>query len=77
VGFSSDWLQADEQILKPLVKTTAAKYAADKKLTPAHTGGLPVLIATAALAVLAAREPPIERPGQAALPFIGNGTDHE
>jgi branched-chain amino acid transport system substrate-binding protein len=32
--FSSDWLQADEQILKPLVKTTAAKYAADKKLTP-------------------------------------------
>jgi branched-chain amino acid transport system substrate-binding protein len=33
-NFSSDWLQADEQILKPLVKATAAKYAADKKLTP-------------------------------------------
>jgi branched-chain amino acid transport system substrate-binding protein len=33
-NFSSDWMQADEQILKPLVKTTAAKYAADKKLTP-------------------------------------------
>jgi branched-chain amino acid transport system substrate-binding protein len=33
-AFSSDWLQADEQVLKPLVKTTAAKYAADKKLTP-------------------------------------------
>ena len=33
-AFSSDWLQADEQILKPLVKATAAKYAADKKLTP-------------------------------------------
>lgn len=33
-NFTSDWLQADEQILKPLVKTTAAKYAADKKLTP-------------------------------------------
>ena len=32
--FSSDWLQADEQILKPLVKATAAKYAAEKKLTP-------------------------------------------
>ena len=32
--FSSDWLQADEQVLKPLVKNTAAKYAADKKLTP-------------------------------------------
>jgi len=31
--FSSDWLQADEQILKPLVKTTADKYAAEKKLT--------------------------------------------
>ena len=33
-NFSSDWLQADEQILKPLVKAAAAKYAADKKLTP-------------------------------------------
>ena len=33
-AFSSDWLQADEQILKPLVKATAAKYAAEKKLTP-------------------------------------------
>lgn len=33
-NFSSDWLQADEQVLKPLVKKTAAKYAADKKLTP-------------------------------------------
>jgi len=32
--FSSDWLQADEQILKPLVKSTAAKYASEKKLTP-------------------------------------------
>ena len=32
--FTSDWLQADEQIIKPLVKATAAKYAADKKLTP-------------------------------------------
>jgi branched-chain amino acid transport system substrate-binding protein len=30
--FTSDWLQADEQILKPLVKATADKYAADKKL---------------------------------------------
>ncbi len=33
-NFTSDWLQADEQVLKPLVKSTAAKYAADKKLTP-------------------------------------------
>jgi len=32
--FSSDWYQADESILKPLVKSTAAKYAAEKKITP-------------------------------------------
>jgi branched-chain amino acid transport system substrate-binding protein len=32
--FTSDWLQADEQIIKPMVKAAAAKYAADKKLTP-------------------------------------------
>ena len=31
--FTSDWLQADEQILKPLVKGAADKYAAEKKLT--------------------------------------------
>jgi branched-chain amino acid transport system substrate-binding protein len=31
-NFTSDWLQADEQVIKPLVKNTAAKYAADKKL---------------------------------------------
>jgi len=30
--FSSDWLQADEAVLKPLVKKTADKYAAEKKL---------------------------------------------
>jgi branched-chain amino acid transport system substrate-binding protein len=37
-NFTSDWLQADEQVIKPLVKATAGKYAADKKLvarTPA------------------------------------------
>jgi len=32
-NFSSDWLQADEQILKPMVKAAADKYASDKKLT--------------------------------------------
>ena len=32
--FSTDWLEADQQIIKPMVKTTASKYAADKKLTP-------------------------------------------
>ena len=31
--FTSDWLQADEQVIKPLVKSTAAKYATEKKLT--------------------------------------------
>lgn len=31
---SSDWLEADMKVLSPLVKATAAKYAADKKLTP-------------------------------------------
>ena len=32
--FTSDWLQADEQVIKPLVKSTSAKYAAEKKITP-------------------------------------------
>ena len=31
--FSSDWLEADEQIIKPMVKQAADKYASDKKLT--------------------------------------------
>jgi branched-chain amino acid transport system substrate-binding protein len=31
--FSSDWLQADEQIIKPMGKVAADKYAAEKKLT--------------------------------------------
>ncbi len=30
---SSDWMEADDQILKPMVKATADKYAAEKKLT--------------------------------------------
>ena len=32
-GFTSDWLQADDQIVKPMVKAAADKYAAEKKLT--------------------------------------------
>ena len=32
-NFSSDWYQADEQIIKPMVKAAADKYAGDKKLT--------------------------------------------
>lgn len=31
--FSSDWLQADQQIIKPMVKAAADKYADGKKLT--------------------------------------------
>ena len=31
--FSSDWIEADAQILKPMVKAAADKYAAEKKLT--------------------------------------------
>jgi branched-chain amino acid transport system substrate-binding protein len=32
-AMSSDWYQSDDQIIKPLVKTGADKYLADKKLT--------------------------------------------
>jgi len=32
-NIGNDWYQADEQILKPMVKTAADKYATDKKLT--------------------------------------------
>ena len=32
-NFTSDWLQADEQIINPMVKAAADKYASDKKLT--------------------------------------------
>ncbi|MCK6420609.1 MAG: ABC transporter substrate-binding protein [Aquabacterium sp.] len=31
--WSSDWLQADEQLIKPLVKASAEKYGAEKKVT--------------------------------------------
>ena len=32
-GMTSDWYQADEQILKPMIKAAANKYATEKKLT--------------------------------------------
>jgi branched-chain amino acid transport system substrate-binding protein len=32
-NFSSDFIQADEQILKPMIKVAADKYLADKKMT--------------------------------------------
>jgi len=31
--WSSGWLEADEQVIRPLVKSSAEKYAAEKKLT--------------------------------------------
>ncbi|MEO6362767.1 MAG: ABC transporter permease, partial [Caldimonas sp.] len=37
-GFTSDWYQADDAILKPMVKASADKYASEKKIerrTPA------------------------------------------
>ncbi len=33
-NFTSDWLQADDQIIKPMVKASAAKYAGEKKIAP-------------------------------------------
>ena len=33
-SMTSDFMQADEQIIKPMVKTAADKYMSDKKLTP-------------------------------------------
>jgi branched-chain amino acid transport system substrate-binding protein len=32
-NFTSDWLQADDQIIRPMVRAAADKYAAEKKLT--------------------------------------------
>jgi branched-chain amino acid transport system substrate-binding protein len=32
-SWSSDWLQADEQLIRPMVKSSAEKYAAEKKWT--------------------------------------------
>ncbi|WP_066267775.1 ABC transporter substrate-binding protein [Hydrogenophaga palleronii] len=32
-NFTSDWIEADQQIIRPMVRATAAKYAAEKKLT--------------------------------------------
>ena len=31
---SSDWMQGDEQIIKPMIKAAAAKYGAEKKIAP-------------------------------------------
>jgi branched-chain amino acid transport system substrate-binding protein len=33
-NFSSDWYQADEKVIRPMVMLTSAKYAEEKKITP-------------------------------------------
>ena len=33
-NIASDWITADDSIIAPMVKEAAAKYAAEKKLTP-------------------------------------------
>jgi branched-chain amino acid transport system substrate-binding protein len=33
-SYTSDWYEADAKFLKPLIQEFAAKYAADKKITP-------------------------------------------
>jgi branched-chain amino acid transport system substrate-binding protein len=32
--FSSDWYQADEKVIRPMVMLTSGKYAEEKKITP-------------------------------------------
>ena len=32
-NFSSNWIEADQSIIKPMIKAAADKYAAEKKLT--------------------------------------------
>ncbi|MDO8959639.1 MAG: ABC transporter substrate-binding protein, partial [Rhodocyclaceae bacterium] len=33
-NFSSDWYQADEKVIRPMVMLTSARYAEEKKITP-------------------------------------------
>ena len=40
---SSDWYQADEQIIKPMVKAAAEKYADGQEDATADGRGLPIL----------------------------------
>ena len=32
-NFTSDWYEADMQIIRPMIRDTATKYAAEKKIT--------------------------------------------
>ena len=43
-GFSSDWLQADDMILKPMVRAAADKYARREEARTPQAGRLPVVI---------------------------------
>ncbi len=42
--FTSDWYQADDSIIKPMVKASANKYAQREEDRAPHAGGLPDLI---------------------------------
>ena len=53
-----DWLQADDQIIKPLVKASSEKYSAEKKLPKRTPGGLPGLGRWAAQTAWAHRPAP-------------------
>ncbi|MBL8513387.1 MAG: ABC transporter permease, partial [Betaproteobacteria bacterium] len=33
-SYTSDWYTSDQKVLAPMVKAAAAKYAAEKKITP-------------------------------------------
>jgi branched-chain amino acid transport system substrate-binding protein len=33
-SYTSDWLEADLKVLKPLIANSAKSYAAEKKITP-------------------------------------------
>jgi branched-chain amino acid transport system substrate-binding protein len=33
-NLASEWITADDKVIEPMVKEAAAKYAAEKKITP-------------------------------------------
>jgi branched-chain amino acid transport system substrate-binding protein len=37
-SFTTDWIQADQSVLGPMIKESAAKYAKDKNITPVDCG---------------------------------------
>ena len=58
-NFTSDWLQGDEQIIKPMVKAHGRQVRGREEADAAHAGGLPELSVRAALTALL---PPVPRP---------------